>query len=320
MKGLIVSIAAVALLLTTAIAGYSLNSNDGSNIYTNNCASCHGVMNSLALSNSTSFKVVSATAIRITSAFNHHTSMKNSILSTNTSITLGYRAALKGKLSAAQKNAIVAALQIQHGEDLYNEQITVNGSNWSCSNILCHGPYGSSDIPGATFGKIVNSFKQNKLKNRQMPPFKTKYTLSGLHLIAKALAVAPTGGTTSVDGATLYYMECMPCHNGPINQSVVTDSAIGKVAGAGSASAGATLITNAINTNAGNGTALGGMGTQVLMNLTPADIQGIATAIQTNQLPANLNIYSSPSCFGTGTCSTIPVNTCHQGSQTPPCP
>ncbi len=114
MKGLIVSIAAAALLLTTAITGYSLTSNDGGIIYNADCTSCHGAMDSLVLSNSTSFKVLNANAGRITSAINHNPSMKDSILSNNTGTVPGHGPT--GQLTAKQKNAIVAALQIQHGD------------------------------------------------------------------------------------------------------------------------------------------------------------------------------------------------------------
>jgi hypothetical protein len=316
MKGLIISIAVAALLLTTAIAGYSLTAGDGATIYTANCASCHGVHDDATIDP----LVKNANVAQINKAFRLHTSMKNSILRTNMGVT---GAGAKGQFLPRQKSAIVADLKLYRGEDLYTQKFTdPSQSTWNCSNVLCHGSYDNSNISGTTYGKIVKSFRQNKLHNNPMSPLKSKYKLSELHLIANALAVAPvftnpTGGTTTIDGATLYYMDCMPCHNGPISQSIANDTAIGAVASAGSASAGATLITNAITSNAGNGTALGGMGTQILMNLSPAQIQAIAVAIQTKELPANMDIYSSPSCFGTGTC---PTNTCHQGSEIPPCP
>jgi cytochrome c553 len=310
MKGLIVSIAAAALLLATVITGYSLNSSDGAIIYATDCASCHGA-------DDATIDIKKATVGQINKAFKLSTSMQNSILTTNVGV-IG--AGLNGKLTLKQKKAIVANLKIYRGEDLYNQKFTdPSQSTWNCSNVICHGPYDNSNISGTTYGKIVKSFNKRK---STMRPLRSKYKLSELHLIAKALAVAPiftnpTGGTTSTDGATLYYMDCMPCHNGPISPPVGSDSAISAVASAVPASAGADLIANAINTNAGAGTTLGGMGTQVLMNLSPAEIQAIATAIQQQQLPGNSSVYSSASCFGPG---TGPTNHCHQGFQSPPYP
>jgi cytochrome c5 len=317
MKGLIISIAAAALLLTTAIAGYSLTAGDGATIYTADCASCHG-----AHADATIDPMVKiANVAQINRAFRLHTSMKSSILHTNMGVT---GAGLKGQFTVKQKNAIVADLKLYHGEDLYTQKFTdPSQSTWNCSNVICHGPYDNSNVSGTTYGKILKSFNKRK---STMAALKSKYKLSELQLIAKAMAVAPAfsgGGTPSVDGSTLYYMDCMPCHNGPISQIIdpsnTTRSSVDiqQVYNAGSALAGATLISTAINSNAGNGTTLGGMGTQVLMNLSPAEIQSIATAIQTNELPGNASIYSSASCFGTG---TGPTNHCHQGFVNPPYP
>jgi cytochrome c553 len=290
MKGLIISIAAAALLLTTAIAGYSLTAGDGAVIYATDCASCHGAGDAS--------NVKKANVAQINKAFRLHTSMKNSILSTNMGVT---GAGLKGQFTLRQKNAIVANLKLWLGEDLYNAKFvnatSVTQSTWNCS--YCHGPYDKTPLAGATnYNKIVRSFRQNKLRNNMMTPLKAKYKLSELQLIAKALAVAPPfsnntgggGGTTTIDGAKLYYIDCMPCHNGPISDVDQNSPDIETVYNAGSN--GAAVIQNAINNPANN------MNTTTLINLSPAEIQAIATAIQLDQKPLDTTIYSSLTCAG----------------------
>ena len=310
MKGLIVSIAVAALLLTTAVAGYSLTAGDGAVIFAANCASCHGADDATI-----DPLVKKANALQITKAFRLHTSMKNSILRTNVGVT---GAGLTGQLTLRQENAIVANLHLYRGEDLYNGKFTdPSQSTWNCSAAICHhGPYDNSVYSGATYNQIVRGFRQNKLHNNMMAPLRSKYTLAELRLIAKALAVAPPfsnstsggGGTTSIDGAGLYYAECMGCHNGPIQDVVAKqDPDIMAVYTAGSN--GANVIKTAISNP------LGGMNTTALTSLTDAEIQAIAVAIQTQALPKDTSIYSSASCFGTG---TGPTNLCHQGYQIPP--
>lgn len=287
MKGLIVSIAAAALLLTTAITGYSLTVGDGAVIYAANCASCHGADDATI----TDPGIKSATVGQINKAFNHYTSMKYSILRTNVGV-IG--AGPKGQMTLKQKSAMVANLSLYHGEDLYNAKFANNSSTQTYNCSYCHGPYDNTPLAGTTnYNKIVKSFRQNKLHNNMMTPLKSKYKLSELQLIAKALAVAPiftnpTGGTsTSINGATLYYEDCMNCHNGPISVVDQNSPDIEAVYNAGSD--GATVIQNAINNPANN------MNSTTLINLSPAEIQAIATAIQTDQLP-DPSIYQSLTC------------------------
>ncbi|MGC2425074.1 MAG: c-type cytochrome, partial [Nitrospirota bacterium] len=318
MKGIIISIAAVTLLLTTAIAGYSLTAGDGAVIYAINCAPCHGAGDA-----GIDPLVKKTNAGQITQAYNHYTSMSHAILRTNTSVLLGAikrnltqqqisainaRLALNkpplgispGMLQAKQEGAIVADLSLYRGEDLYNAKYP-NNTTWNCS--FCHGSYDNSTLlqNQRTYNWIVRGFRQNANHNNMMTPLRSKYTLTDLNLIAKALAVAPpfsnTSGTASIDGATLYYINCMDCHNGPISQVAGTAPtyngtvpAITAVAKAGSAVNGANLIQTAITNNAGAGTTLGGMGT---LNLTTEQITAIATAIQQDQKPADPSIYSS---------------------------
>jgi mono/diheme cytochrome c family protein len=290
MKGLIISIAAAALLLTTAIAGYSLNSNDGAVIYASNCASCHGA-------DDATIDIKTATVGQITKAYKNNTSMQNSVLRTNATV-IGHGP--NGKLTLGQKNAIVASLKIYRGEDLFNAKFTdPSQTTWNCS--YCHGSYDNTPMAGKNYNQILKGFR----KNSNMKLTKSHYKLSELHLIAKALMAATFtnstsggGGTTTIDGAKLYYIDCINCHNGPI--SVVAGTApdyngtqpdIVKVATAGSPANGATLIQDAINdpTNSMNKNA-------TLLSLTPDEIKAIATAIQLDQVPTDLSIYTSPSC------------------------
>ncbi len=303
MKGFIISIAAVLLLLATVMTGYSfnirgpqansLNVFNGNDIYAEDCAFCHGPMSS-----PTPADVMTANIWHIQKAFRLHTSMQNYVYSANTSVALGAVAKLKGKLSLAQMKAIIAAFGIYQGENLYNAKYPGNPS-YNCSN--CHGLYDNSQVSGASFRQIVMSFRQNKLHNNPMTPLKSKYKISELKLIANALAIAPpfsgsTSGSTGIDpvqGAILYYTDCLGCHNGPIKN----------LSQSFKSSCTPAQIQNAIDTNAGAGSTYGGMDTPQLTSLTSSQINDISAAIQNNtDPPTDWSGYSWPGCV-----------TCHNG-------
>ncbi len=304
MKGFIIFAATAALLLATAITGYSfvivgnspqsLNIFDGNEIYVVNCAYCHGPMASPNDPN-----VMNANIGQINRAFRLHTSMAHYVYSINTSVALGAVPKLKGRMSLAQLKAIIAAFAIYRGENLYNAKYPDNQS-YNCSS--CHGPYDNSNVSHQSFKQIVMSFRQNKSHNNPMTPLKSKYKISELKLIAGALAVAPpfsgstsgnTGAIDPVQGAILFYTDCISCHDTDIKNLPTDFKSACTPAG----------IQNAITTNAGAGSVYGGMDISPLTELSSAQITDISAAIQNNvDPPTNWVGYSWPGCI-----------TCHNG-------
>ncbi len=302
MKGFLISAAAAALLLSTAITGYSYNrlkSLDifaGNEIYAVDCAYCHGPIASPG-----DPKLMTANVGQINRAFRLHTSMRNYVYRVNTSVSLGAVPRFKGRMTLAQMRAVIAAFAIYRGENLYNAKYPGNPS-YNCGTVSCHGPYDNSDVSHQTFRQIILSFRQNRSRNNPMTPLIRKYSMSDLKLIAGALAIAPpfsgstTGSTGTIDpvqGAILFYTDCISCHDTDIKNLPSNIKSASTSAG----------IQNAINTNAGAGSIYGGMQITRLTQLTSAQITDISAAIQNNtDPPTNWDGYSWPGC-----------TTCHNG-------
>lgn len=304
MKGFLIFVAAATLLLATAITGYgfvvvgnslrSLNIFDGNEIYAVNCAYCHGPMASPSDPN-----VMSANVGQIVRAFRLHTSMSHYVYSVNTSVALGAVPRFKGRMSLAQLKAIIAAFAIYRGENLYNAKYPDN-QTYNCS--FCHGPYDNSNVSHKNFRQIILSFRQNRSRNNPMVPLRREYKPFELKLIAGALAVAPpysnttsgnTGTVDPVQGAILFYTDCISCHDADIKNLPTDLKNASTPAG----------IQNAITTNAGAGSVYGGMDISPLTELSSAQIADISAAIQNNvDPPTNWAGYSWPGCI-----------TCHNG-------
>jgi mono/diheme cytochrome c family protein len=163
-----------------------------------------------------------------------------------------------GSLTFAQLQAIAPFLALVTGSTA-GATATPDGTALYTSNCAgCHGPLATSSKRGATTARTQSAIGNNI---GAMGLLSNSLTINQMQAITTALADTSsgtgTGGTTAVNGSTLYSINCANCH--------------GALASSGKLGATAARTQSAINSNSG------GMGS--LSSMSAADVQAIASAL-----------------------------------------